>query len=169
MKNILVISDTHHNYEMMGAVFDYEKDIQVIIHLGDEHDDLDFFPEYTANKDIYQVAGIYHRDYLASHNFRILNFQIDPFKFQISHVEQHLSLNHQTDIFLFGHTHHSLIDIKNNQLFLNPGHLKAPKDRGAFASYCILQIENDSLKVMLKNLKFEIIKESHFKCQTKLL
>ncbi len=167
MKNILVISDTHHNYQMMGAVFDYEKEIQGIIHLGDEHDDLDFFPEYTINKDIYSVAGINHRDYFSSQNKRLLNFQIDSFNFQISHVEQHLHINPNTHLYLFGHTHHSLIEMRYNQLFLNPGHLKSAKDRGAYPSYLILQVDNHSMNIALKNLNFEIIKETQFICQTK--
>ena len=57
MSNILVISDTHHNYDLMGTIFINEPDIDTLFHLGDEHDDLDFFPEYINQKRIFSVPG----------------------------------------------------------------------------------------------------------------
>lgn len=158
MIKILVISDTHHNYQIMGSVLEIEKHAGVIFHLGDEHDDLDMFFEYTEHKNIYTVPGIYHPDYLNKPTRRCISFSIENWDFQMAHAPKDLNLSDNTiDLFLHGHTHKPEITMLTKACMLNPGHLKAPMDRGFVASYMIIELQPEKADVFIKDLQHTTI------------
>ena len=130
----------------MEKVLKHEQNLQYIIHLGDEHDDIDYFPEFTKNINIITVPGLYHRDY---HNPRIpnnLTFTIDNWKFNIAHTPKELNKSDITvNFYMHGHTHEPFIVEEDNHYLLNPGHLKAPLDRGFEASYLIMELNFNSV------------------------
>jgi len=160
MTNILVISDTHHNYQIMKHVLEIEDNIDIIIHLGDEHDDIDFFPEYTNAKTVYSVPGIYHKDYLSYPQRRVITFEIDNWLFKTAHTPKDLgSPAHCNDIIMHGHTHKALIDQHNDYTLLNPGHLKDIKDRGHNASYIVIRTDLKQAEISLKELNNKIIQQ----------
>lgn len=164
MIQVLVISDTHHNFHLMESVLKQETNIDYLIHLGDEHDDLDHFPEYLEKINVISVPGIYHNDYFTYPNRRCLKFQIGSVLFQIAHAPKDLKpFDAKTHIYMHGHTHEPIISHLNNSLLINPGHLKAPRDRGFDASYALLMIENSSFTIALKNMNYQIFKQSEQK------
>ena len=159
MRKMLVISDTHHNFDLMGTVFAKEHDIDSIIHLGDEHDDLDFFPEFTSNKTIYSVPGLYHKDYYCIHK-KCIHVKIENWEMILAHSPHDLQYQSQENlIYIHGHTHKATIRIEKGSCVINPGHLKALKDRGEAASYMIFEIDNGSVKFILKNIQGELLSE----------
>ncbi|HPY96474.1 MAG TPA: YfcE family phosphodiesterase [Candidatus Cloacimonadota bacterium] len=164
MKRILVVSDTHGNYKFLNDVLSFEKKIDVLIHLGDEHTDIDNFTELLDKMRVFSVAGIYHRDYL-NQSKRKLNFNLESLRFQITHSPNDLDLTSKNiDIFIHGHTHLSLIDEHKTFVVLNPGHLKSDMDRGEYPTYMVLEAKDHKLMVLLKNIHGETIgsKEVNF-------
>ncbi|HOE90586.1 MAG TPA: metallophosphoesterase family protein [Candidatus Cloacimonadota bacterium] len=164
MKRILVVSDTHGNYQFLNEVLSFEKKIDILIHLGDEHTDIDNFVELLDKMRVFSVAGIHHRDYL-NQSKRKLNFNLESLRFQITHSPKDLDLTSKNiDIFIHGHTHLSLIDEHKTFVILNPGHLKSEIDRGEHPTYMVLEVKDHDLMVSLKNRHGGIIeyKEVNF-------
>ena len=50
------------------------------------------------------------------------------------------------DIVIFGHTHVPLSYKKDNIIYINPGSLSLPR-KVDYKSFCIMDIENDDIKV----------------------
>ncbi len=159
MIRVLVMSDSHHNYGLMGTVLKREKDIQVLIHLGDEHDDVDHFSELTDKINIITVPGLYHQDYINYPKRRCIEFSLENHIFQISHSPKDLILtNKNVEIFMHGHTHISNIIHQGDQTILNPGHLKTLVDRSHTASYMIMEVERERILVKLIDINNSIMK-----------
>ena len=57
------------------------------------------------------------------------------------------------DVVAFGHTHIPEAKLENGVLWLNPGHLKDSDKRGYGPSFAILDIDKDSARVLLIDLR----------------
>lgn len=147
MSNILVISDTHGNLSLLDSVLSANIECEIIIHLGDNYDDLDNFSIMLEGKKIYKVPGIFHPDYLNGKLPPEQIIEVNDKKILMVHSKNDISKN--ADIYLFGHTHEW--EVRNNRkgVFLNPGHLRMTKDRGRIASYALLGISNDKFHIKL--------------------
>lgn len=153
------MSDSHHNYRLMEQVLSSESEVTHMIHLGDEHDDLDHFPEFTENVSVYGVPGLYHREYLEKTMKRRITFVIDGFKFQAVHAPEELDYSDNSiNFYCHGHTHRPLIEGGHGRYLLNPGHLKALIDRNHPASYLLMEITNIGVSIFLKQYNGHIIK-----------
>ncbi len=157
MIKVLIISDTHHNNIFLQKVLANNQDCQYLIHLGDEPDDLENFPELISEMLIYSVFGIYHQSWRREN--AVMDFKINlnndtSINFHIAHVKEHHTLHSDNDglnIYCFGHTHHRYFEKFNNDksVFINPGHLKKEIDRGEIAGYAILQYDENLNKTEL--------------------
>lgn len=125
---ILVLSDSHGNLENMVQAVERENP-RMILHLGDcwrEAERLhDHFPEIS----FHQVPG--NCDFRPQEPAEQLLFLEDK-RVLMCHghtyrVKQSLLLagyaaeEQNLDLFLFGHTHQPLVDMRGKTLFLNPG------------------------------------------------
>ena len=125
---ILVLSDSHGNLENMVQAVERENP-RMILHLGDcwrEAERLhDHFPEIP----FHQVPG--NCDFRPEEPAEQLLFLEDK-RVLMCHghtyrVKQSLLLagyaaeEQNLDLFLFGHTHQPLVDMRGKTLFLNPG------------------------------------------------
>lgn len=125
---ILVLSDSHGNLENMVQAVERENP-RMILHLGDcwrEAERLhDHFPEIP----FHQVPG--NCDFRPQEPAEQLLFLEDK-RVLMCHghtyrVKQSLLLagyaaeEQNLDLFLFGHTHQPLVDMRGKTLFLNPG------------------------------------------------
>lgn len=162
MKKIIILSDTHKNQKTLRDVFKIESKYTHIIHLGDDYEDLDNNFDITENIELIRVPGIYHPGYKDGTLPIILEIEIDNWRFALAHKLEDLSKTSiPADIYLYGHTHHSNFDHIENKYFINPGHLKAKTDRSQKASYIVLIIDNDNVKIQFKHLDGKIFRHKH--------
>jgi len=140
MKKILVVSDTHRNYDMLQQVLDSNIYVDVIIHLGDNYDDLDSCVYNRRGRKVYRVPGIFHQEYRDGKLPHVLEFEIEGRKFIIAHSPD--DLDHSADVLLFGHTHNWECSNSVFGIRFNPGHLQAKKDKGRIATYGIITLDD---------------------------
>lgn len=141
MKEILVVSDTHRNYDLLQHVLDSNIFADVIIHLGDNYDDLDSCVYNRRGRKVYRVPGIFHPEYKNGKLPHVLEFEIEGKKFIIAHSPD--DLNNSADVLLFGHTHNWECSNSPFGIRFNPGHLKARKDKRRIATYGIITIKEE--------------------------
>lgn len=146
MHKILLISDTHGNYNLIENILIKNINCNTVIHLGDEPDDLEGFPDLLDGKILHSVYGIYHSGWSIKNAVRefTVKYKSQELSFCIAHVKEHLP-NHSDylkRIYCFGHTHHRFFETKENSVFINPGHLKKNHDRGEDAGYAIILFDD---------------------------
>lgn len=155
MTNILTISDTHSNSELLKRVLDNEKDVDVIFHLGDNYEDIEEFNGKTDGKLVYRVPGIYHPGYLSGKLPKYLNVDIEGVNFLLIHkVEE--SYGKSCDFVLFGHTHCRSY-YKNEIHYLNPGHLKSFRDKGNAPSYAVMDVDKTKIGINFKDISGQLL------------
>ncbi len=160
MKKIAIISDTHNNQIILRNSLRNENDLDYIFHLGDYYDDLKDNIDLIQNKIVIQVPGIYNPKYLDGTLAKTKKVVLDDWKFLLVHdISDSTKFQRESDIILFGHTHHPTYEVLKGKLFLNPGHLKRDKDRGYEASYCLAEVSEDYIIFSFKTPSGEIIKQ----------
>jgi hypothetical protein len=159
MKEILVISDTHGNYEILQHVLDSNIPADVIIHLGDNYGDLDSCVFNRRGRQIYQVPGIFHPGYRNGNLQRTLDIEIEKWKLHIAHSPD--DLNHSADVLLFGHTHDWEIANSIYGVRFNPGHLKARIDKKRIATYGIIEIRDQKIILKVLDLQHKVLAEAN--------
>jgi len=154
----LVISDSHNNASACERAVTAvgEKNIDMIIHLGDITRDADYIEMLYYPVPVVSVSG--NNDFLSSRDTeRVINF--DGHKIFICHGHT-LSVSYGTDRLermarqrgcvaaLYGHTHQSRIEKKEDGfLIVNPGSVSRP--RGGRPSYAILESEGGKLSAVI--------------------
>jgi len=158
MEKILLISDTHSNYKFLRDILLEEEDCKTIFHLGDNYEDIDNCSDLNGDKKILRVPGIFHKGY---RNRTIDAIQIHKsfnWKLLLVHdINDAAGKFHDIDVFLHGHTHKPDFVKHHGKYYFNPGHLKHSKDRGSTASYAILEVDEKSIKFIVKNYKGSVI------------
>ena len=153
MKKILILSDTHGNYEILQRVLNKETDADMIFHLGDNYEDLDDFGYLTGNAEIFKVPGIFHPGYLDKSIPGILKVDLLGWDFLLVHnVDDVLDRKLDADIVFYGHTHQWKIQKLNHAFFINPGHLKDLQHKNRPATYCILKFNENIAEIYIKDL-----------------
>ncbi len=153
MEKIIIISDSHKNYDYIKTVVNLEKDVNKIFHLGDDYTDMDNITEIPENTDIIRVPGLFDPAYSSKQTPNIVTTEIYNWKFLlVHHLDEALRTAKDTDFYCFGHTHHWKLEERWGHYFLNPGHIKREVDRGFKASYCLLSIEKAKLRADFKYL-----------------
>ena len=125
---ILVLSDSHGNVSNMAAAVEQSAP-RMIFHLGDCWRDAEKLHDLFPDIPLEQVPG--NCDYRPSEPAEKLLFVEDK-RILLCHghtygVKQSLltagyaAEEQNLDLFLFGHTHRPLVDMRGKTLFLNPG------------------------------------------------
>lgn len=155
---IAVISDTHrHSYEL-NQVLRLTQDTDMIIHLGDNVEDVEILKNGYKGK-IINVRG----------NCDIISFvsserleEIEGMKILITHGHKYnvkndlLRLKYRAkelgaNIVLFGHTHEAMELYEEGIWFINPGSLAIPKSK--YKSFAIIEIDNNNnVQVIIKEI-----------------
>lgn len=135
---IIVMSDSHGNYNALEKIILRNTDADWIIHLGDGEPELDrFIVEHPiiAPKIIHVAGNCDYRSFssddfvlpvpdhkiFATHGHRYgVNFSLEDIKNQAK--------EHGCDIILFGHTHVRFNKFEDGFYILNPGSSSAPRD-----------------------------------------
>lgn len=146
---ILIVSDTHRHDENLELVLQREKNLDMLIHLGDSEGTEDYI-RTLAECPCYIVAG--NNDYFSELS-KDIKMTIGKYKILMTHGHYYyVSLGTETiisealaqdiDIVMFGHTHRPLIDIREDLTALNPGSLSYPRQEGRIPTYILMIIDD---------------------------
>ena len=146
---VLIVSDTHGSVRNFDEVIEREKDIDMMLHLGDVEGD-DNYMETILKCPVHIVGG--NNDFFS----RIPNeieIRIGKYKVFMTHGHgYHVSTDtrrlkqaaraRSADIVMYGHTHRPDIDLEDDVIVINPGSLSYPRQSGRKATYIIMEIGN---------------------------
>ena len=126
--NILVLSDSHGNLSNMEEAVERERP-QLILHLGDCWRDAERLAERYPNIPMEHVPGNCDcrpeepaEKLLFLGDCRVLICHGHTYGVKQSLLSAGFAAEEQNlDLFLFGHTHRPLVDMRGKTLFLNPG------------------------------------------------
>ena len=146
---ILIVSDTHRHEENLEIVLQREKNLDMLIHLGDSEGSEDYI-RTIAECPCYIVKG--NTDYFSDLN-RDIKMTIGKYRVLLTHGHHYyVSLGTETiisegraqdmDIVMFGHTHRPLVDIREDITVLNPGSLSYPRQEGRIPTYIMMTIDD---------------------------
>lgn len=154
---ILIISDTHGYHKSYDKVLKREREIDLLLHLGDTEGG-EYYIERTANCPVCIVAG--NNDF-----FRELpdeeEIQIGKYKILLTHGHQYyVSMGTERlkqearerglQIVMYGHTHKPDIDLEDDVIAINPGSLSYPRQPGRDRTYVVMEIDES------REAKFEL-------------
>jgi putative phosphoesterase len=160
-----VVSDTHRNKEYLEDVVGWLGDRHRIVslyHLGDDYEDVLGLADEGI--EVVQVPGIYHTKYRdGSLQPKVLESVLGVRILLVHSLEKDISAEDRTvtDIILYGHTHRPELKLEDGLLLMNPGHLKAPKDKNIDPSFGMLDIGNKEVTATIFDLKFKEIQSMH--------
>lgn len=150
MTKILVLSDSHRNFDPMVQAVELEKP-DMIIHLGDHYKDAMSLHGVFPDIPLHAVSGNCDSERSESEKMIV----VEGKKILLCHGHEYgvksgyLNLQYAArekgaDIVLFGHTHQVFYDQTSQLAMLNPGSIGEPRYYGK-NSYGILIIENGQL------------------------
>ncbi|MCT4599272.1 MAG: metallophosphoesterase [Vallitalea sp.] len=146
---ILIISDTHGNLSNVTKILKSIKNVNRIIHLGDNEKDaeeldvlynipIDYVPgncdfnSYAPSEKILTLNGV--RILITHGHYYNVKWEYDT----IAKTAQ----DKKVDIVLFGHTHVALQKNIKEITLINPGSISLPRD-GKRPSFAVLEIDAD--------------------------
>lgn len=154
---ILVMSDTHGSHKAFDIVMEREKDIDMLIHLGDVERDEDYI-ETVANCPTLILAG--NNDFFSRlpmeretwiGNYKV--FMTHGHSYYVSmdtKTLRRIAQSRGANIVMFGHTHRPYLDVEGDLKVINPGSLSYPRQEGRQGTYIIMEIDGSG------NASFEL-------------
>jgi putative phosphoesterase len=143
-----VVSDTHRNVSSIELLGEKIKAVDLVIHLGDNVDDISIIKKYYKGK-IINVKG--NCDFSAkTPNDRVEDvggkkiFLTHGHKYSVKenlYKLRYKALETGANIVLYGHSHIAKIDFEEGIWYINPGSASEPRD-GA-RSFAIINIDGD--------------------------
>lgn len=156
---IAVISDTHRRLKYIEASKKLFEDCDVLIHLGDNTDDIEELTRNFTGK-VYGVRG--NCDFNIEYpKERLLDFE--GIKIYFTHGDLYQVKYSLTNIFykgkevgadivLFGHSHVHGIEKYDDIILMNPGSVSLPRSNGRFVG--IIDVKNGDIKdIYLRKLE----------------
>ena len=141
---IWVISDTHGS--LPDAAGDALKKCDYLIHAGDIGSEACYRAIFQLNLPSYLVRGNCDWSSYAADMQEVLSFHIDGISISLIHDLNRLSrLADDTDLVIFGHTHHYTLFERQCVTYLNPGSVS--EGRGEPNSFVILDTDHGHFKV----------------------
>lgn len=165
---IAVMSDTHGNIKLFQEVIDFaveELKVKAFWHLGDNYADCDKVD--LRGRYIVRVPGIYHPGYRNGSIDHTISIPLEPYNFLLTHSQDDargMALA-DSNVILHGHTHSPKAAVDHRgRLYLNPGHLKAKRDRGYDASFMVITLHSGLLVVEHYSTDFICEEDRRFRC-----
>ncbi|MBQ6569401.1 MAG: metallophosphoesterase [Clostridia bacterium] len=141
---ILVVSDTHRNESMLRRAVKAQPEAQLVLHLGDGVDDVDYVAREFYRKSFVCVAG--NCDYASAlPDTRTMTVEGKKIFMLHGHTKNvkfgnanavYAAREAGADILLYGHTHEAFTDYIDGLYIMNPGSLGA----SYYPSYGIIDI-----------------------------
>lgn len=146
---ILIVSDTHGSLHNFDTVIEREKEVDMLLHLGDVEGDDDYM-ETVMDCPVHIVGG--NNDYFSRLPGE-MEIRIGSHKVFLTHGHgYYVSVDTRrlkqaarargADIVMYGHTHRPEIDLEDDVMVINPGSLSYPRQAGRKATYIIMEIGN---------------------------
>lgn len=157
---VLIVSDTHRNLRNFEKVLECEKNIDMLLHLGDVEDDQEYL-EIIMECPVHIVAG--NNDFFSDLPNEVV-IQVGKYRVFMTHghgyyVSAHTNRlkdaarSRHADIVMYGHTHKPDIDTSDDVIVVNPGSISYPRQKDKKPSYIIMEIdEKAEAKFTLKYL-----------------
>lgn len=154
---IVIVSDTHGRHGDLDVVLEREKDMDMLLHLGDvEHGEN--YIETVTKCPVHMIAG--NNDWFSNLPME-REIRIGKYKVFMTHGHgyyvsmdtkslRRAAMARGVDIVMFGHTHKPYIDVEGNPKVINPGSLSYPRQEGRRGTYVVMEIGCD------EQAKFEL-------------
>lgn len=153
-----VISDTHRYNWIIEKAVEPLKDVDLLIHLGDNVQDVNEISKYykgniinvkgncdfSVNVPGERIEVIDGKRFFITHGHRY------DVKYDLSRL-RYKALEAEADIVLFGHTHVSQIAYEDGIWFVNPGSPALSRD--GFNSVALINIENNKVNASIKAIR----------------
>ena len=143
-----IMSDTHGNRSLMFEVAELMTErfgVDTIYHAGDDYADaeeLDF-----AGYRVRAVPGLWCPEYGAGRVPRRIVDRVDGITIAMTHADKDLrAVERAASVVITGHTHVATVEQVGASVYLNPGHLKAARDRGQDASFALIMTNEATIR-----------------------
>lgn len=155
---VLIVSDTHKSHRNLEKVLGENKDIDMLIHLGDVEGAEDYI-EALADCPVHMVSG--NNDFFSDLPAEEV-FMIGGHRVFITHGhyygivigEERLAKaarDRNADVVMYGHTHRPFFKEEDGLTILNPGSIAYPRQLERRASYMLMEVdEEDRMHFELK-------------------
>jgi hypothetical protein len=160
---VALVSDTHGNQGAMQRLAGMLKEMKIatILHLGDDYRDLGFLQ--AQGFEVIGVPGVFCPEYASSRIPNRLILELGGVRLLLTHTETRHRHDRpedpdpqdaawEVDLVLYGHTHVPALEKRESGWWLNPGHLKSPVDRGAPATFALLDVAPREIWVEIRRL-----------------
>lgn len=147
---ILIVSDTHGKHENLKLVFEQEKPIDRMIHLGDAEGCEDFIQGLAGcpldivagNNDFFSQLPTEKTIYLGNYKILVTHGHYYNVNAGIAGLQKDANAR-GFHIVMFGHTHRPLVERGNGIITLNPGSLSYPRQEGRRPSYIVMDMDQN--------------------------
>ncbi len=161
-----VVSDSHGHIENLrrAAKALKEEGVELIVHLGDDYDDVKALSDMQGVK-IIQVPGVFSTYYQEPEIPNRLIEEWEKIRVLLTHTREGHKNDLPTDLkpeevasrgevnmVLFGHTHVPDVAEEAGLIWVNPGHLKDEDKKGYPPTYALLEIGGKEVKVRIVDL-----------------
>jgi len=142
---ILVVSDSHSDYNSLDRLYNMYPNIDLYLHAGDSEQD-----EFSI-KPFISVRGN------CDHYYDFQNYFVIPSPIGNIYVQHYPQISksvineHNVKVVIHGHTHTRRNEWINGILYINPGAISFARDKYD-GSYAILTIENNDIEVKFYTL-----------------
>ena len=137
---ILLVSDSHGNYQALDRLAKMYPNMDVYLHAGDsEQDEFSIMPFVSVRGN-------------CDHYYDFPNYLVIPSpkgNIYVQHTpfaSKDVLNKHNAKIVIHGHTHYRRNEIKNGILFINPGAISYARDKYD-GSYAIIEINENKIEV----------------------
>ncbi len=135
---IIVMSDSHKNYQAVEKIVLRNLDADMFIHLGDGEDDVDTlilkypqvasrFVHVSGNCDYCSLSEAVYTMPICGHKLYATHGHIQGVKYSLDNLKRIAAAN-ECDIVLYGHTHNRFMSYENGMYIMNPGSASNPHD-----------------------------------------
>jgi putative phosphoesterase len=161
-----VVSDSHgelDNVREAGAFLADELNVDLIVHLGDDIEDVDALR--GLGPEVVVVPGVFSDRYKDPAVTNRVRTDFGPWRALLSHTSeahkndlpedpdpQTLVNRREVDLLLHGHDHIPYVASKNSVVMVNPGHLRGWDTKGHDASFACLEVRGRELEVTVYSL-----------------
>jgi putative phosphoesterase len=161
-----VVSDSHGHIEnLRRAVKDMrEAGVDVIVHLGDDYDDVKAFSDQEGTS-IIQVPGVFSPYYQDPGIPNRVIEEWEGVRVLLTHTPEPHKHDLPTDLdpaavvargevrmVLSGHSHIPEVQEKGGVVWVNPGHVKDDDKKGYPPTYALLEITDTEIRVRIVDL-----------------
>lgn len=145
---IIIVSDTHSQNEILEYLEKKYKNAYALIHCGDLEDDPRFYPHWLIVKGNNDYYGKFREDFrvrVGKHRIFVTHSHHCSYLYREQNLVR-LAKEYGCDVVCYGHTHVSKVTERDGVLLVNPGSARLPRD-GKSPSYAVMDIEDDQIRV----------------------